>query len=153
MPPWLRRARASLVLAVAWAVVWGPAAVLLGLFVDPHGAMDEMWIAVGAIPGFLGGLAFSLVLGFAARRRRFEELSLAHVGAWGAVAGLVVGILPFSIAESASGRPLWSLGLVILGTIALLSAGSAVASLALARLAERRGMPDAVGRPPTGRRA
>lgn len=125
-------------MGLAWAVAWGPTAVLLGLIVDPDGSMDEMWVAIGALPGFLGGVVFAVMLGVAARRRRFDELSLARFAAWGAVAGLLVGLLPFALGDPASDRPLWLLALVVVGTITLLSAASAAGSLALARVAERR---------------
>jgi hypothetical protein len=109
------------------------------MFVDPYGSMDEMWPVIGAYPGFLGGVLFSVVLAIAASRRRLEELSLARVAAWGAVAGLVVGSLPFTLGDAASERPLWLLATVVVGSITLLSAGSAAASLALARSGEKPG--------------
>jgi hypothetical protein len=143
MKQWLRRIRGAVGMGLTWAVVWGPVGVLIGMFVDPDGSMDEMWVAVGAYPGFLGGVVFSAVLGIAAGRRRFDELSLSRVGAWGAVAGLLVGVLPFTVGESTSDRPLWLLGVVVVGSITLLSAVSASGSLALARMAEKRELLDA----------
>jgi hypothetical protein len=125
-------------MGLTWAMVWAPVAVLIGMVVDPDGSMDEMWVAAGAYPGFLGGVVFSAVLGIAAGRRRLEELSLLRVGAWGAVAGLLVGVLPFALGTPNTERPLWLLGVVIIGSVTLLSAASAAGSLALARLAEKR---------------
>jgi hypothetical protein len=130
-------------MGLTWAVVWAPVAVLIGMIVDPDGSMDEMWVAVGAYPGFLGGVLFSAVLGIAAGRRRFDELSLARVGAWGAAAGFLVGALPFAVGESTTELPLWLLAVVVIGSITLLSGISAAGSLALARRAERRGLGDA----------
>jgi hypothetical protein len=99
---------------------------------------------VGAYPGFLGGVVFSAVLGIAAGRRRFDELSLARVGAWGAAAGFLVGALPFAVGESTTEFPLWLLAVVVIGSITLLSGISAAGSLALARRAEQqRGLGDA----------
>lgn len=137
MKRWARRVRGAVLMGLTWAIVWAPAAVLMGVLVDPDGSMDEMWAAIGAFPGFLGGVVFSAVLGMAARRRRLDELSLARVGAWGAVAGLLVGVLPFLVGEPAADNPAW-LPAVVIGTITLLSAASAAGSLALARIAERR---------------
>jgi hypothetical protein len=134
----MQRARGAIGMAIVWAMIWAPAAVLIGTLVDPDDSMDEMWVAIGAYAGFLGGLAFSIVLGIAARHRRFEELSLPRVTAWGAAAGLMVGSLPFLLATPEGERPLWPLAFVVVGTITLLSAGSAAASLALARRGERR---------------
>jgi drug/metabolite transporter (DMT)-like permease len=123
----VRRLRGAVLMGLAWAIVWGPAAVLIGLMVDPDGSMDEMWVAIGAIPGFLGGVAFSIVLALAAGRRHLEELSTARVAGWGALGGVLA--LPL-------------LAAVVIGTIALLSAASAAASLALARKPAR---PDRLG--------
>jgi hypothetical protein len=138
----VRRLRGAVLMGLAWAVVWGPAAVLIGLMVDPDGSMDEMWVAIGAIPGFLGGVAFSIVLALAAGRRHLEELSTARVAGWGALGGVLVGVLPFVIGDPSPELPLPLLAAVVIGTIALLSAASAAASLALARKPAR---PDRLG--------
>jgi hypothetical protein len=138
MKKWLRRIRGALGMGLTWALVWAPVAVLIGLAIDPDGSMDEMWVAIGAYPGFLGGVVFSAVLAVAARRRRLEELSLPRVAAWGAAAGLLVGSIPFTFGEPASDTPVWLLATVVIGTITVLSATSAAGSLALARMGEKR---------------
>lgn len=143
MKKWLRRIRGAVGMGLTWAVVWAPVAVLIGMLVDPDGSMDEMWVAIGAYPGFLGGVVFSAVLGIAARRRRLDELSISRVAAWGAVAGLLVGTLPFTIGESTTELPLWLLAGVVIGSITLLSALSAAGSLALARMGDTREGPGA----------
>ena len=148
MTKWLRRVRGAVVMGVIWALVWGPAAVLLGMAIDPDGSMDEMWVAIGAIPGFVGGGLFSVVLGIAARRRRFDELSIPRVATWGAVAGLLVGLLPLVIGDPAAGVSRWLLGGVVAGSITLLSAASAAGSLALARRSAQGGSLDAGTRMP-----
>jgi hypothetical protein len=153
MKTWLRRIRAAVVMGLIWAAVWGPAGVLIGMVVDPDGSMDEMWVAIGAYPGFLGGVVFATVLGIAARHRRFHELSLPRFAAWGAGAGLLVGALPFAMGESTTELPLSVLGGVVMGTVTLLSAVSAAGSLALARMAERRELLGAGADVPEVRRA
>jgi hypothetical protein len=135
---WLRRVRSAVVMGLIWAAVWAPVAVLIGLIVDPDGSMDEMWVAIGAYPGFLGGVVFATVLGILGGRRRFDELSLPRCAAWGAVAGLLVGVFPFAVGEPTSRLPLWLLGVIVIGSLTLLSAVSAAGSLALARRAEQR---------------
>src|SRR4051794_26810298 len=105
MTKWLRRIRGALGMGLTWAVGWAVVAVLIGLAVDRDGSMDEMWPAIGAYPGFLGGVVFSVVLAIAARRRRLGELSISRVAAWGAAAGLLVGVLPFTIGTSTSELP------------------------------------------------
>ena len=146
MTQWGRRVRGALVMGLLWALVWAPVAVLLGVFViDPDNSMDEMWVMVGAMPGFLGGVVFSIVLGIAARQRRFDELSLPRFAAWGALAGFLVGTLPFTLGTPTSAVPRWLLALAIVVPITLLSAASAAGSLALARLSQRREPRDAGG--------
>lgn len=143
MKQWLRRIRGALLMGVTWALVWAPLGLLVGLIVDPRGTMDEPWILVGALPGFLGGVVFSVVLGIAARHRGLEELSLPRVTAWGALAGLLVGVFPFLVGTPNPDVPLWMLAAPVIGSITLVSAGSAAGSLALARRAARRELPGA----------
>ena len=139
MKKWLKRVRSALVMGLIWALAWAPVGILIGMIVDPDGSMDEMWFLVGAYPGFLGGVVFAAVLGIAARNRRFEELSIGRCAAWGAGAGLLVGVLPFLLGSPTTAIPLWLLALVVIGSFTLMSAVSAAGSLALARMAERRG--------------
>ena len=134
---WLGSVRDAVLMGLAWAVVWAPVAVLIGLGIDPDGSADEMWPAIGAYPGFLSGVVFSAVLGIAERGRRLAELPAARAAAWGALAGLMVGVLPFTIGESTAEIPLWQLAGLVIGTITVLSAASAVASARL--LGMRRG--------------
>lgn len=138
MKKWLRRIGGAVVRGLTWAVVWAPVGLLIGLIVDPDGSMDEPWVAVGAYPGFLCGVLFSAVLGIAEGRRSLDELSLARSGAWGAVSGLLVGVLPFVLGTPSTQRPLWFWAAVIIGPITLLSAVSAVGSALLARMAKKR---------------
>jgi hypothetical protein len=138
MNRWLKRIRSALLMGVMWAAVWAPVAVLVGYIVDPDGSMDEMWVAIGAYAGFLGGVAFATVLAIVGRKRRFDQLSLPRFAVWGAGAGLFVGTLPFLIGEATTRLPLWLLAGVVIGSVTLLSAGSAAASLALARRAEQQ---------------
>ena len=142
MRQWPRRIRGAVLMGLTWALVWGVAAVLMGMIVDPDGSMDEMWVAVGAYPGFLGGVAYSAVLAIADRRRGIDELSLSRVGAWGAVTGLLLGALPFALGSPTSALPPWLLGAVVVVPATVLGAASACASLAVARLAGGR---DALG--------
>lgn len=134
MKNWLRRICGAVLMGLTWAVVWVPVGPLIGMIVDPDGSRDEPWVVVGAYPGFLCGVVFSMVLWVAEGRRRFDELSLSRAAAWGAVAGLLVGVLPFVLgSQNTNGRPLWLLPVVVIGSVTLLSAVSAPVSVALAR--------------------
>lgn len=123
-------------MGLTWAVAWAPVRVLIGMIVDPTGAKDEPWILVGAYPGFFGGVLFSMIFAIAVRRRRLDELSLRRVAAWGALAGVVLGLVPFALGSA--NIPLWQLVPIFVGGTTVLCTTSAVASLALAKRAEKR---------------
>lgn len=137
MSRWLSRLRGALGMGVTWGLAWGIAGVLIGVAWTigiPLGWFVEVFDAplpALAIPGFFAGTAFSLVLGIAGRNRRFDELSLPKFAAWGALGGVLLSLLP--LAEIGLFTPV---GAVIAGTLGLMSAGSAVGTLLLARGAE-----------------
>jgi hypothetical protein len=138
MNQWLKRVRDAVLLGFAWAVVWAPIAVLLGVFIiDPDNSMDEMWFVIGAYPGFLCGVIFSALRGLGEGRRRLGELSLPRAGVWGSVGGALVGALPFAMGSPNPQNPAW-LGLAVVGSITLLSAVSAVGSVVIARMVKKR---------------
>jgi hypothetical protein len=139
----LRRIRGAVGMGLTWAVGWAVigGAVMEGL-VDPHGKILDMWPQTLAIPGFLGGVVFAVVLWIAARHRRFDELSLSRFSGLGAVAGLLLGVLAVGTGAASGVLPLWLRAAVIIGPMTLLSAASACGSLVLARRAERRQLPD-----------
>jgi hypothetical protein len=96
-----------------------------------------------ALPGFIGGALFSIVLGIAGRRHRFEDLSVPRFAAWGALGGLLVSLVPVTAAAlglltTAPGFDLWKGTAIICVPFTLMSALFASGSLVLARHAERR---------------
>ncbi len=102
----------------------------------------DMWIPVFAMPGFVCGAVFSVVLGVAARSRRFEQLSVRQFGAWGALGGLVVSAL--GMAAGLGGEALQPVEVaVIIGAPALFSAAMASGIMALARRGGGRTLDDA----------
>ena len=150
MRKWLRRVRAAVGMGLSWAVAWAPVGVLIGWVlggnsVSPDGFPLDDWLMPIAALGFLGGATFSVVLRIADGRRRFDELSLPRFGAWGALGGLVVGVLAVAAwqLDAGFGPVLWQRAAVLVGSSTLLSAISASGSLALARRAEIRGLLDA----------
>ena len=137
MKKWLGRIRGAVLMGLTWAVGWtllGMLGVVVFYTIFPSlPNVVDLWIPVFAYPGFLCGAVFSTVLGIAEGRRRLDELSLSRVGVLGAVSGVLVGVLPLVLGSSeASGLPAWLLGVVIVGSLTLLSAASADGSLALA---------------------
>jgi hypothetical protein len=110
------------------------------MIVDPSHSSYMGWITSGAYPGFVGGVIFSVLLRFAEGHHRFDELSLPRVGAWGALAGTLLGAIPFVVfGIPPSTHPLLAGGIIV-GSASLLSALSASGSLALARRADRQEM-------------
>ena len=93
----LRRILAAVGMGVTWAAGWALVGVLIEIitqFVPGwDGALVDIWPAALALVGFLGGAVFSTVLRIAEGRSRFDELSLLRFGAWGAVGGLLLGVL------------------------------------------------------------
>ncbi len=140
MNKWTRRIRAAVGMGLTWAAGWGVIGLLIGLasYVVPMDwflSVFDAPLPALALPGFFGGAAFSTVLGIAGRRRRFDQLSLPIVTAWGAIGGLLLTIIPVL----AVGPGVVTAALAtVLGTLTLLSAASAAGTLMLARRAEDR---------------
>jgi len=129
MARWLRRVRGVLVMGLVWGVAWAVVGggIMEGI-VDPHGEILDMWPQTLTIIGFAGGVAFSALLGLAAGRRRFAELSFSHFALWGAVAGVVQGLVATKFGAPAA----FVAFTTVVGTFA------GCACLALARMAEGR---------------
>ena len=137
MKKWLRRIRGAIGMGLTWAAGWSPIGAVIGLVVGstlggvPLGAVVLRNVVTFAMLGFVGGASFSTVLRIAEGRRRFDELSLPRFTAWGALGGLILGVLAISLELWGSGFSL--LGAIVAGASTLLGAGSAASSLALAR--------------------
>jgi hypothetical protein len=159
MNQWQRRIRGAIGMGLTWAAGWALVGLLIGVTSTllpglPWDAFFEVFDAplpALAIPGFCGGVLFSMVLGIAGRRRRFEELSLPRFAAWGAMGGVLLSLLPAAMVAvglatiAPSGAGVWQLTAAIVVPLTLLSAVSASGSLLLARKAERRALPDGRG--------
>ena len=132
----LRRIRGAIGMGLTWCFGWAGVGMLIELIWNvfpgfPLGPLVDIWPAALGIPGLVGGLAFSVVLRIAAGQRRFDELSLPRFAALGALAGVVLGLLPLAISELDVARMA-----ALTGFTTVLCSASATASLALARMAE-----------------
>lgn len=147
MSGWLRRVRGALGMGITWAIAWAIGGLLIGVasFVLPLDWFFRVFDAplpAMAIPGFFAGAFFSVVLGIAARKRRFSELSMPRFVAWGALGGVMLTLFPAALVglglatPAADGRFWVGLG-VVAAPFILFSAGSAAATLAIARRSER----------------
>ena len=158
MKKWLKRIRGAVSTALTWAVAWGGAGAIIGLATGIYSAVwgtgtssviltflsptipglifgSALFGSVFfAMCGFAGGAAFSVVLSVTEGRRRFDEMSLLRFAACGAVGGFLLAI-PLLLLLAATDPPaLYWFGNS--GVVALLGAGSAAGSLALARRAD-----------------
>jgi hypothetical protein len=139
-------------MGLTWAIAWagvglliGVASLLLpGLPWDVFFEVFDAPLPALAVPGFFGGAFFSMVLGIAGRRRRFDELSLPRFAAWGAVGGVMLSLFPAAMVAvglatfNGTALGLWKLTASVAAPLALLSAASASGTLLVARRAERR---------------
>ena len=158
MKKWLRRIRGAVGMGLTWAAAWfGFGAVMAVLpWVHPVGGLlSVLELVVGfgaqyAAMGFVGGAAFSVVLGMTESRRGFAQMSLPRFAAWGALGGLFMSVFKDTIGYFLAGLlgtigvPGFTITSVIsAGVVTLMAAGSAAGSLALARRADDRELLDA----------
>ena len=149
MPKWLRRIRGAVGIGLTWAAGWALVGVLIGVssLLLPGLPWDRFFevfdapLPALAVPGFVGGAIFSVVLGFVARRRRFSELSLPLFAVCGAVGGLLLAQIPNTMVALGLGTPaegvnLWRLTMMVSGPFAILGAASACLTLMIARKSE-----------------
>ena len=136
MQQWLRRVRGVVGMGLLWAAGGAAVGGLVELLANvlpgglPMASAVDMWPQTLAILAFRRGVVFAVVLGIARGRRRFGELSLSEFAVCGAVAGLVLGVLAMAMGA----------GIAFAGVTTLLSAVAGAGSLALARMAETRGL-------------
>jgi hypothetical protein len=146
MKKWLRRIRDAVAMGLTWAVQWAVLAVLIGTITESlsgysieENHLDPLMAL--AMPGFIVGVIFSTVLWFAERGHRFDEVPLPRLAAWGAVVGLLMGVLPFALGTPTDKFPLWLVVVIIVGSSTLLSTVSAVGSALLFRYFVRHKIP------------
>ena len=152
MQKWLRRVRGAVGMGLTWAAAWAIFGLMIGVVskITPFLPWDSFFevfdapLPALAVPGFFGGVLFSIVLGIAGRGRRFDELSLKRFAAWGAVGGLLLALLPDFLvlvglaSLSGEGGSLLKLTAVISPPLIALGAASASGSLMLARKAKKQ---------------
>ena len=128
----LRRLRGAVGVGLTWALGWGLVGALLGLVQLPGWVGFEHASFLGfALVGLLSGGAFSVALEIAGLRRTFDEMSLPLFAGLGALATTLVSPIALWGAFSPT-------VVTMTAILALLGAGSAAGSLALARTADDR---------------
>ncbi len=139
MKGWLQRIRGALGMGLTWGVGWAPVGAVAGTvlyYLLPGAGLGLSGvIALNAVTfaalGFVGGTIFATVLRLTEGRRRFDELSGLRFAGWGALGGLLLGGLAAALGLWGAG--LGVLGAGMMGAATLLGAGSASATLAVAR--------------------
>jgi len=150
MKAWLRRIRGALGMGLTWGITGFLAGMAIELvhniWPNPIGSMVDIWPAALGYPGFVGGMAFSTVLGIVGRTRRFDELSIPRFAAWGALGGLIVSLIPaamVTIGLATPNIPLWQITLGLAVPFTLGGAIAASGTLAIARMSANRELLDA----------
>ena len=138
MGKWLRRIRGAIGMGFTWGAAWAVAGFLLA--VVTRFKADAPFPLIFGVLGFLAGVIFSAFLALTEGRRRFDQMSLPRFVGWGAAGGLLLAAV---FAKAASLE--WADVLAIAPTFALASAVCASGSLAVARRAVRRELPDSRG--------
>jgi hypothetical protein len=135
MGKWLGRIRGAIGMGFTWAAAWF-AAGLVPRWVFGFNA-DVPFPLVFGVLGFIAGVIFSGLLMLTEGRRGFDEMTLPRFAAWGALGGFLLSAI-FTRAASLG----WPDVLVIAPTFAVACAICASGSLALARRAGMRELPD-----------
>ena len=138
MRKWLRRIRGATGMGFTWAAAWS-AVGLVPRWVFGFNA-DVPFPLVFGVLGFMAGVIFSGLLMLTESRRGFDQMTLSRFAAWGAVGGLLLSAI-FTKAASLG----WADVLAIAPTLAVACAICASGSLALARRAGMRELPDIRG--------
>jgi hypothetical protein len=130
----LRRVRGAIGMGVTWAAAWSVAGMV------PRWVLgfdaDAPFPLVFGVFGFVAGVIFAALLALTEGRRRLDQMSMPRFAGWGAVGGLLLSAL-FATATSLG----WGDVLAVAPTFALACAVCASGALAVARRAERRGLP------------
>jgi hypothetical protein len=137
---WLRRIRGAIGIGFTWAAAWGVAGMVPRWLFGFN--TDAPFPIIFGVLGFFAGVIFSGLLMLTEGRRGFDEMRVSRFAAWGAVGGFLLSGL-FTRAASLG----WADALAIAPTFAVAGAICASGTLALARRAGMRELPDNRGDP------
>jgi peptidoglycan/LPS O-acetylase OafA/YrhL len=134
----LRRIRGAIGMGLTWGAAWSAAGIMLA--VVTRFKADAPFPLIFGVLGFIAGVIFSAILALTEGRRRFDQMSLPRFAVWGATGGLLLSAV-FAKAASLG----WGDVLAIAPTFAVACAVCASGSLAVARRAGPRELPDIRG--------
>src|SRR5215831_1591528 len=138
MRKWLRRIRGAIGMGVTWAAAWSAAGFVPRWMFGIESDLPFP-LLFGAL-GFIAGATFSGILVLTEGGRRLDQMSLPRFAGWGAIGGLLLSALFVRGASMGLGEVL-----AVTTTLAVACAVSASGSLAIARRAGRRELPDSDG--------
>jgi hypothetical protein len=138
MQTWLRRIRGAIGMGFTWGVAWAAAGTVLTMVTRFQA--DAPFALVFGVLGFIAGIIFSALLALIEGGRPLDQMSLPRFAGWGAMGGLLLSAF-FARAASLD----WGDVLTVTPTFALACAVCASGSLAIARRAVRRDLPDSRG--------
>ena len=138
MQKWLRRVRGAIGMGLVWGAAWSGAGIVLAALTGFKA--DAPFPLIFGVLGFVAGVIFSAFLALTEGRRGFDQMSLPRFAGWGAAGGLVLSAVFAKAASLERGDVL-----VIVPAFALACAVCASGSLAVARLAIGRELPDVRG--------
>jgi hypothetical protein len=139
MRTWWRRIKAGIGMGLVWGVVWSGAGALLARM--PGFYSDLPFPLLFAPLGFATGIIFSGILVAIEGRRGFARTSLWRFAAWGAASGLLLSGV-FVVGAALRGQALWGEFLLFGPPLTAAGAVCAAGSLAVARRAGRRELPE-----------
>jgi peptidoglycan/LPS O-acetylase OafA/YrhL len=134
----LRRIRGAIGMGLTWGAAWSAAGIMLA--VVTRFKADAPFPLIFGVLGFIAGVIFSAILALTEGRRRFDQMSLPRFAVWGALGGLLLAAVFAKAASLALGDVL-----AITPTFAVACAVCASGSLAVARRAGPRELPDMRG--------
>jgi len=138
MRKWLQRIRGAIGMGLAWAVAWSSVGFVPRWVFGIESDLPFPLLFGGL--GFIAGVTFSGILVLTEGRRRLDQMSLPRFAWWGAVGGVLLSALFVRGTPAGLGEVV-----TITTTLAIACAVSASGSLALARRAVRRELPDTRG--------
>ena len=134
----LRRIRGAIGMGFTWGAAWCAAGIMLA--VVTRFKADAPFPLIFGVLGFIAGVIFFAILALTEGRRGFDQMSLPRFAVWGATGGLLLSAV-FAKAASLG----WGDVLAIAPTFAAACAVCASGSLAVARRAAPRELPDIRG--------
>ena len=107
MKNWMSGVRGAILMIVLWVIGWGLGFGGIMELVDSEGKVQDIWPVVLAIPGFIGGIVFAVLLLTAERGTRLDKVPLFRFALWGALTGITLGLLSIP-AEVGDVSPGWA---------------------------------------------